>query len=248
MHINELRAKRTLAFGYRRAAELLEKEGQTEKANQAYEKSWEKLAEIAKNGPNEEIRCDGRLTTCTFAKTTRVNSERIFAGIQSIEPGSGNEREVHIDKGVEDGIVVGQQGEIWSLYAEEGVGHERHVMKLGAGEVLSVEPRSALVRVTLDKPEGDGMVREHDCFRLRARTLAHPEGSRLWPLVTYNIVIDDLQDNTIVGRDKCIRLSTTAQEEVELSVHGISHLALASPCAMRMRIAPVFVNGRKCRV
>jgi energy-coupling factor transporter ATP-binding protein EcfA2 len=198
MHITELRAKRTLAFGYRRAAELLEKEGKTESANQAYEKSWEKLAEIAKNGPNEEIRCDGRLTTCTFAKTVRVNSERIFSGIQSLEPGSGNEREVHIDKGTEDGIVVGQQGEIWSLYAEDSDGHERHVMKLGVGEVLSVEPRSALVRITMEKPEGDAMVREHDCLRLRARTLPHPEGSRLWPLVSYNITINDLKGNLIV--------------------------------------------------
>ena len=198
MHMNESRVQRTLAIGYRRASEILAKEGKTDEAQQADHLSWEKLAEITKNGPNEEIRCDASLTTCTFVKTVAVRSEWIFAGIQEVENSRGKEREARIDKGTQDGIVVGQKGEIWLPYAVGKDGHDRDVMKLGVGEVLSVEPDSAIVRVNLDSPDGDRLVQEHGCLRLRARTLSHPEGSRLWPLVTYNVAVTDVNDNKIL--------------------------------------------------
>jgi hypothetical protein len=196
MGFSESRIQRTLAFGYRRAADILDKEGENQRAQKAYAKSWNKLAEIAGKNSSEEIRCDSSLTTCTFSKTETVTSEWIFASIESID--SGNERGAKIDKGTDDGIVVGQEGVIWSRYSKSDKGSERQVMKLGTAKVLSAEPHSALVSVTMDSSEGDGLVRVNDCVRLKARTRPHPEQSRLWSLATYNISIEDLTHKTIV--------------------------------------------------
>lgn len=198
MGFSESRIQRTLAFGYRRAADILDKEGETQRAKKAYAKSWNKLAEIAGKNSSEEIRCDSNLTTCTFSKTEMVTSEWIFASIESIDSGSGNERGAKIDKGTDDGIVVGQEGVIWSPYSKSDKGSERQVMKLGTAKVLSAEPHSSLVRVTMDTSEGDGLVRQNDCVRLKARTRPHPKQSRLWTLATYNISIEDLTHKTIV--------------------------------------------------
>jgi len=198
MGFSESRIQRTLAFGYRRAADILDKEGETQRAKKAYAKSWNKLSEIAGKNSSEEIRCDSNLTTCTFSKTEMVTSEWIFASIESIDSGSGNERGAKIDKGTDDGIVVGQEGVIWSPYSKSDNGSERQVMKLGTAKVLSAEPHSSLVRVTMDTSEGDGLVRQNDCVRLKARTRPHPKQSRLWTLATYNISIEDLTHKTIV--------------------------------------------------
>ena len=198
MGFTESRVQRMLAIGYRQAANLLEKEGKTDRAKPANEKSWETLAKIAEKNGNEEVRCDPGLTTCTFSRMENVNSEWVFAGIESIESGSGNEREVKIDRGVDDGMVVGQEGEIWSPYLQRDAGPDRPIMRLGTGEILSAESHSALVRVKMDSPKGDGLVQKHDCIRLKALTRPHSKESRLWPLVTYNITIEDRKGNTIV--------------------------------------------------
>jgi hypothetical protein len=196
MGFSESRIQRTLAFGYRRASDLLDKQGESAAAQKAYNQSWKKLAEIAGQGSSEEIRCDSDMITCTFTKTERVTSEWIFADIESIDPRTGSTK---IDKGQDDGVVVGEEGAIWSPYSRSSDGSERQVTKLGTAKVLSIEGHSALVRITLDSPEkGSDSVRVHDCVRLKARTRPHPQGSRLWSLATYNISIEDLNHKTIL--------------------------------------------------
>jgi hypothetical protein len=87
---------------------------------------------------------------------------------------------------------------VWSLPSKEKDGHNRRIMKLGSGEVLSVQPDSALVRITMESPEGDGLVRVSDCLQLKARTQPHPKDSRLWTLVKYNVTVEDAKNKKIV--------------------------------------------------
>jgi hypothetical protein len=196
--INESQVKRNLADGYRQAGDVLKRRGDVSEADDAYRKGWEVLAKLAKNHQNEEIRCDSNVTTCNFTKIVEANSERIYSGILSVGKGGGAVREARIDKGSEDGIVVGAQGDIWSIHSQGDDGHERKIMKLGTGDVLSVEPDSALVRINMDSPSGDGLVREHDCLEVNARTPPHPKDSRLWALAKYNITVKDMNNKKIM--------------------------------------------------
>jgi hypothetical protein len=194
--VSEAQAKRNLADGYRQAGDFLKRRGSLE-ANNSYRMSWSVLAELSKNLDEEEVRCDAGLTTCTATRTVPGNGELVYNGILSIGETGGAIREARIDKGSKDGLVVGAQGAVWSLALKQADGHERAALRRGTGEVLSVEPDSALVRITMDSPAGDGLVRKGDCVMLMARTPAHSKDSRVWPLVKFNAVLEDVNNQKI---------------------------------------------------
>jgi hypothetical protein len=196
--VNEAQVKRNLADGYRQAGDILKRHGEMASADGAYRQSWETLAQLAKGRDNEEIRCDSDLSTCNVTKTVVGSGEWVYSGIVSVAGEGGAVREARIDKGSADGIVAGEQGNIWSLYSKDAQGHERHIMKLGTGEVLSVEPDSALVRLKMDSPTGDGLARQHDCLQLMARVQRHPKDSHLWALAKYNIIVEDVNSMKIM--------------------------------------------------
>jgi energy-coupling factor transporter ATP-binding protein EcfA2 len=197
--IDESQVQRDLAEVHRQAGDFLKRRGDVSGADDAYQKSWAILAKLAKDHENEEVRCDPSLTTCNITKTVEQNSEWIFSGILSVGNVRGNEGVARIDKGRDDGVVVGAQGDLWSVDSQGKAGHKRAIMKLGTGKVLSVEPDSALIHIKMDSPSGDGMVRARDCLQLRARTPLHPQGSHLWALAKYDVTVEDVSGNKIMN-------------------------------------------------
>ncbi|HUJ39445.1 MAG TPA: hypothetical protein VLW54_02770 [Candidatus Acidoferrales bacterium] len=125
------------------------------------------------------------------------NSRLVYCGIESVAAGDGKVRTARISRGSDDGVVTGVKGTVFSLYSK----HDktvRHVAKIGTGEVLSVEPRSAVVRITLFSPAGDGLVRPEDNLWIRVRVPEKQGASDLWVLTEYNIAITDKDRNLIV--------------------------------------------------
>jgi len=107
---------------------------------------------------------------------------------------------VQVKQGGNDGIVLGSMGNVFSLYSKEK-DHERTVANIGSAEVLSVEPQSALLRVKMTKPEGDGIVRAGDGVQLKVRTPKIEHRSKLWSVVKFNISLEDMKGKKIAGFD-----------------------------------------------
>jgi len=126
------------------------------------------------------------------ADTTR---EEIHGLLTVLHPGAGAVREAEIDRGGDDGLVVGWRGTLWSRW-DKGEAHERHVAPIGAGEVISLTPRTARLRLTLTQPEGDGLARVGDLFSLNARVPALPNRSLLWRLARLHITLLDAENAT----------------------------------------------------
>jgi hypothetical protein len=198
LDVSESQVKRDLADGYRQAGDILKRRGKSSEADIAYQAGWNALTDLAKRQEKEEILCDANITTCNITKTIQANGEWIYGGVLSVGTGGGAVREARIDKGSDDGIVVGAQGFIWSVPSTDKDGHQRRIANLGTGEVLAVQPDSALVRIRMVSAQGDGLVRTRDCLRLKARTPVHPKDSRLWELVKYNVTVQDVRNNKIM--------------------------------------------------
>lgn len=202
MGFNDLQVKRNLAEGYRQAGYTLRMR-ENSYSDSADEKEWETLADLAKNHANDEVRCDAALTTCNITSTVAVNSEWIYSGILAVKQDGGNAKsvEARIDKGSEDGIVVGSQGNVWSRYSKSEDGHQRNIIRLGRSEVLSVEPHSALIRIQVEWPEGDGLVRNRDMVQLKARTPLLSGRSSLWSVAKYNVTFLDMDNHVLFDYD-----------------------------------------------
>lgn len=199
--ISEAQVKRNLADGYHEAALISKMRGRYwEGANN---KEWETRADIAKETAIEEVRCDPSLTTCSVTKTEAVNGEVIYSGVLSILQSDEHSRviEAKINRGSEDGIVVGSQGKVWSRYSKNEKGHERQIELLGTSEVLSVEPHSSLIQIQLDHPEGDGRARERDMVQLKARTPLISGRSSLWTVAKNDVILEDSYKNTLLDYD-----------------------------------------------
>jgi predicted Zn-dependent protease/energy-coupling factor transporter ATP-binding protein EcfA2 len=188
------------AEGYRRAGDLLSSRGKPT-AGYAYEQSWKQMREVAKAENNEDMHCDSAVRTCAVTKVLAVSSEWIVSRIDSVMTGAGDTRDVRIDRGREDGIVSGSRGNLYAAYSKEGK-HERPVGQIGTGEVLFVEPRSALVRVTMKSPSGDGRVRQNDGFMLKALVADGAERSVLWTVAKDHIVLLNLEGERILDYAK----------------------------------------------
>jgi hypothetical protein len=199
---DEAQVQRNLAEGYRKAGYILRTR---DSANPEYADLWEwsALSALAKSHGGDEVRCDPDVKVCNITKTVEVNGESIYSEILAILQQSENHKsvEVRIDKGAEDGVVVGTQGDAWSPRSKSDDGHERPIAKLGTIEVLSTEPHTALVRILVDQPEGDGMVRKQDMVRLKARVPQLADRSSLWSVAKYNVSVIDSHNKIVFDYD-----------------------------------------------
>jgi hypothetical protein len=228
--------RHNLADGYRQAAYILKLRGNY--PGSADRQEWAALADLAKNHSSDEILCNSDLTTCSITKTVQVNSEWIYSAILKVMQ-DGEDRksvEAKIDRGSEDGIVVGSQGDAWSPYAKLDDGHERHIAKLGTSEVLSVEPHSALIRIHVDQPEGDGAVRKQDMVHLKARTPPIATRSSLWEVAKYDATFLDSNDKILVDYDTLYRDETPSLDDElfqrmlnEIHVAGLRYTGGSKP-------------------
>ena len=191
---DQLLVQRRRARGYRRAADALRLTEKNAEADEASKKSWGPMAEIAKTENNAEILCDPEMKVCTENRVVQVSGDYILSLVESVTAGKGNNRTVRIDRGSEDGIILLTQGKVYAMASEEA-GHERRFKQIGTGEVTAVEQHSALVRVTMDAPTGDGMVRARDGYYLPARMPNDEKRSILWDLARFHITLLDRGGN-----------------------------------------------------
>lgn len=199
LDFNESQVKHNLADGYLQAGNILKMRKKVPEGKEADQKAKKILAELAKDETNGNARCDSNLATCSITKTVEVSIEPIYSGILAVRDDTGTAKtvEARIDKGSEDGMVVGSQGDVWSQYSKSDDGHEREIARLGGGEVLAVEPHSALIRIQVDEPKDDGLVRKYDMIQLRVRVPVLPGRSSLWSVAKYDVTFLDLDDKII---------------------------------------------------
>jgi hypothetical protein len=158
---------------------------------------WKLYSELGDRSSSEEVRCNSDVTTCLTLQVSHEHGENAFMKITSVQVTNGDRPIVTIDRGANDGVVMGSGGTVYSPPTEDQ-GHARRAAPLGSAEVLSIEPQSALVRVKLSKPKGDGMVRIGDAVQLTTRTPAIAQRSKLWPVVNCSIAFVDLRGQKIV--------------------------------------------------
>jgi hypothetical protein len=118
-------------------------------------------------------------------KTTTI-LEWTSCRILALKWGGGPIREVTIDRGSDDGVTAGGEGSVFSIYGKDG-NHERKVQPIAKARVLSVAPQSATVEITMDHPDGDGLVRVGDMVEVKAKVPPLPDRSVLWRLAKYHI-------------------------------------------------------------
>ena len=195
MGFDPVEVQRNLASGYQQAR-LMRNMRKNAYPELAEAKAWETLADLAKKGPNERLRCDPDVTICNITKTIEVHSEFVVSTIFELRKERDDVKSViaRIDRGRDDGVVAGSSGHVWSLYSKNRDGHERELAQLGNAEVLSLDAHSALVRIRVDKPEDDGLVREEDLVELKARTPDLSDRSSLWSAAKFNITLVDADD------------------------------------------------------
>lgn len=195
MGFDAVEVQRNLATGYQQAR-LMRKMRKNAYPELAEAKAWEALADLAKKGPNERLRCDPDVTICNVTKTIEVHSESVVSSILELRQDGDNVKSIiaRVDRGRDDGIVVGSSGHVWSLYSQGNDGHERELAQLGTGEVLSVDGHSALVRIRVDNPKGDGLVRDEDLLELKARTPLPSARSSMWSAAKFHITFVDAND------------------------------------------------------
>ena len=198
MGFDAVEVQRNLAAGYQQAR-LMRRMRENAYPEVAEAKAWETLAELAKKGPNERFRCNSDVTVCNVTTTIEVHSESVVSSIVELLPDGENAKSsmAKINRGRDDGVVVGSKGSVWPQYAKSEDGHERALSQLGNAEVLSVDAHFSLVRIQLSQPKGD-LVRQRDLVMLNARVPLRSERSALWSAARYNITFVDANDQPFV--------------------------------------------------
>jgi hypothetical protein len=189
-----------LADGYRRAAYVSKMRGENSFADFM---AWGALAEVAKKKGSDRVECNPSLTTCSITKIVETNSESVYSAILAVTADTENAGVIHaqIDKGSEDGIVVGSRGNVWSSKSVDNAGHERKIANRGHSEVLAVKPHSAVIRIQVEQPNGDGMIRKQDMVQLRVRAPKLAARSVLWSLAKTDVTLVDSNNKVIVDFD-----------------------------------------------
>jgi Flp pilus assembly protein TadD len=230
MGVNETQVSRNQADGYRRAGDVETRRGHTDRAAYAYKKAWEINEKLAKNQAGEDLRCNPDLVICTATTMVEQHSEVIVSGIATTGQRAGNLMQAFIDKGNRDGAVVGSRGVVYSHQSTID-GHERGIKRIGMAELVSVEPDRALVRIEMESPESDGVVREDDLVRkddfvwMNVLTPAKPaRSSQLWSLAKFNATFLDVNDHKIFDyrtlyRDESPELDSKLLDRMLQSIH-----------------------------
>jgi hypothetical protein len=94
---------------------------------------------------------------CEKIEVVRISGAPVESVLQEPQPGEGKVRIVKIDRGSEDGLMAGAQGE---FVARDGKN------KIGRAEILSVESGSSMVEIRIDGPFDDGLARPGGIVRL----------------------------------------------------------------------------------
>jgi hypothetical protein len=231
MGFDAVEVQRNLANGYQQARLMrkMRADGHPEVADA---KAWETLAELAKKGPNERFRCNPEVTICNVTTTIEVHSESVVSSIAELRQDSENVKSfvAKIDRGRDEGVVVGSNGSVWPQYSKSGDGHERSLSRLGDAEVLSVDAHSALVRIQLGQPKGE-VVRERDLVMLSARVPLLSDRSSLWSAAKFNITLVDANDHAFFDYSSLYSGETPESDSrvLQLMVEDIQHAASAYP-------------------
>lgn len=197
---SETQIQRDRRIGDRVAAEFLRRRNQetdTDTASNWEQDQWKLYSKMGDKGASEEVRCNSDVTTCLTLRVSHEHGENAFMKIMSLQAANGERPIVTIDRGANDGVVMGSAGTVYSPPSDDH-GHVRPAATLGSAEVLSIEPQSALLRVKLSNPKGDGMVRIGDAVQLATRTPAIEQRSKLWSAVNCSIAFVDLRGQKIV--------------------------------------------------
>lgn len=229
MGFDVVEVQRNLATGYRQAR-LMRKFRENADPEIAETKAWETLADLAKKGPNEQVRCDQAITICNVSRTIEVHSEWVVGGILTVQNDGTNMKSAiaRIDLGREDGIVVGTHGGAWARYSKASNGHERELAKLGSVEVLSVDAHTALVRIEVENPKGDGLVREQDLVGLNARVPLLPKRSSLWSAAKLKISLLDGDNHAFVDY-RSLYSEETAESDSKVLQRMVDEIRRAAP-------------------
>ena len=212
---DDAQVRSALASGYHQAGFVLKVHGKDWRASTAFEKEWQAVSEVAARRDPAEIRCNESMSVCTVTRFANVVSEEIYSRIQEIRNDKGDPTalQVTIDRGRDDGVIVGTQGEVWAQYLKSGRRHERPVVKIGTGEVVSVKPDSALVSVQVDQSQGDGLVRKADMMNLRIPVPAGHPKSLMWTLAKTDVSYADSDGMPLVDFQKLYSADTPPNEE-----------------------------------
>lgn len=173
--------------GYKQAAASLLKHDK-EEATDVYVQLARLLSRFGKRGNQEAFSADLAFVKSKLADLREFYSEFVSGRIQTMNAIDGSKREVVIDRGSDDGVVLGVEGVVRSIYSKTG-DHERNFQKIGKARIVSVEPKSARVEVTMDNPAGDGLVRVGDLVEVKAKVPPLPERSVLWGLAKNHITL-----------------------------------------------------------
>jgi tetratricopeptide (TPR) repeat protein len=196
----ELQIQRDRIEGDRAAVEFLLRRGNKEDLESARnldKHRWMILSDLGDKFSNEQTRCDAEVTTCLAFKVTHHHAEKTFLKVVEVHPSEGEFHIVRIDRGASDGIVLGSAGNVYCPPSKEN-GHERKAARIGTAEVVSVEPDTALLKVKVADPKGDGMVRIGDAIELSVRTPVLAQRSKLWSVLNYSITFVDRNGGKIV--------------------------------------------------
>lgn len=191
LRIDETERKRHLASGYIEIGDTMLRQLDTLQAIRAYRESKRILSDLSRAAKNEGMSADLATVNSKIshlsevARTSRI-LEWTSCRIIGLKEGVGPTREVTIDRGSDDGLTTGGGGSVLSIYSKTGE-HERKVLTIARASVISVAPRSAVVEVTMDSPDGDGLVRVGDMVEVKAKVPPLPDRSVLWGLAKYHI-------------------------------------------------------------
>jgi CHAT domain-containing protein/tetratricopeptide (TPR) repeat protein len=112
-----------------------------------------------------------------LAEGVRYTTTDLACVITAVADGAGDTRTVTVDRGAQDGLVVGWRG---TVHTPLGKDKARARLDIGRAEVTAADPRTATVRVTMPAPTGVTLVRAGDVVMLRARVPLLAARSVLW--------------------------------------------------------------------
>jgi hypothetical protein len=184
--VNEVERKRHLAAGYAHMGDTLFKQDKKSAAYFSYHGALKTLATVAKLDNTGAVNTDIAVVNSKLANLLESSREKTSGRILTIKDGEGKTREVTIDRGSDDGLRVGDEGSLWSVYSKVD-GKERKVQRLGTAQVKTVSTDSAVVVVLMDDPTGDKLARVGDMVEMGTRVPPLENRSVLWRLARYHI-------------------------------------------------------------
>ena len=191
---------RHLADGYSRIGDRQLTQQKKAEAYQTYGKALQTLSTVAGADASGAVANDIAAVKSKIARVLDANREKTSARILSMKEGDGKTREVVIDRGTDDGVVAAEEGSLWSIYSKVD-DKERKVQRIGVARILSVDKNTATVRVTMDDPTGDKLVRVGDMVEvgMRVPPLGDRPNPRLWDLMKFHVALTSEDGQKVIA-------------------------------------------------